>query len=95
MVSITVIVDGKTTVISDIAPYVIERGAVLIQLDRIFASDTGREGALDAYEPTIVKLFNRYQQLDEWIARFENLTTCRANIEAGRALLRRVKGGSS
>lgn len=77
-------------------PYVAERDEIVVRLERIYANyDERPEGALDRHEDLIVTLVNRYHQLSEWIARFDEVTTRRSNIAAGRALLETIRKGQS
>lgn len=92
MTGITIDDNGKTRVIADITPYIAERDGIVVRLERIYAGYKQRPvEALDPHEELIVELVNRYYQLNDWIARFEQMATRRANIEAGWTLLNCIR----
>ena len=96
MISITVDDSGTPRVIDDEAPLLTEQADILERLARIYADFEHRPAnALDAEEPVIVMLHNRYYQLDDWIDDLRALGQRRANIDAGRKLLQDRGGARS
>ena len=93
MTGITIDDNGKTRVIADPAPLLAEQTDIAGRLERIYTDYMRRPtGALDAQEPVIVELVNRYHQLADWIDELDSQAKRRANIAAGWELLESIKG---
>ena len=86
--------NGVSRVVADIAPYVAERAEIVGQLERLYAQYEGLpEDALAPHEATICLLVNSYHEQTDWIDRYEQQVARRANIEAGRTLLKQIRAG--
>lgn len=84
MSRIVITENGREKVVTDIAPYVAERDAVVASLEAIYVDYKQRPGgALGPQESAIVDLVNRYHELDWWIEQFEIERVRRDNIRAG------------
>lgn len=96
MTRITVQIDGRETVVTDIGPYLKERDDILAALETIYAGfEKGPVDALASSEAEIVDLVNRFHVADHVIAMFESADAQRANILAGWAVVKQNRAGDS
>ena len=94
MSRIVITENGRETIVTDIAPYVAERDAIVGSLNAIYADYQKLPGgALGTREPEIVDLVNRYQELETMIDEFELERLRRDNIRAGWEIVRKHRAG--
>jgi hypothetical protein len=89
MPGITIKINGRDTLVTDIKPYKTDRDQVLAKLTAIYAVfDEARADALGPREAEIVELVNRFNMLEHIIETFDSASARHANILAGWAVVK-------
>ena len=96
MTRITIMENGRETIVTDIAPYRAERDAVVANLAPIYKDfEKGPIDALVPREQEIVDLANRYYELTDLIERFDDAAMRRANIVAGWTIVKQHRANGA
>lgn len=96
MSRITITENGVDKVVTDIAPYRVERDDALAKLTHIYTDfDEETLSVLNSREQEIVDLANRYNELTNMIERFDKAGVRRANILAGWEIVKQHRVGDS